>query len=60
MRSLPWQYENPPIGDNRSTERHYPTMAIEEILPLPINDIAYEHCVFVLVGNQSNWLHFVR
>jgi hypothetical protein len=54
-----WQYENPPIGDpSRSIERHYPTMAIEEISALPINDIAYEHCVFVLVGNQSNWRIF--
>ena len=41
-----WQYENPPIGDaNRSIEQlsnndNYPTMTIEEISALPINDIA--------------------
>jgi N6-adenosine-specific RNA methylase IME4 len=37
----PWRYENPPMGGgNRSIENHYPTMALDEICALPIEDIA--------------------
>ena len=37
----PWKYEHPPIGaSNRSIEKHYETMAIEDIknLEIPIGD----------------------
>lgn len=45
----PWQYEHPPIGaSNRSIENHYPTMLLEEICALPVQDIAAENAVLFL------------
>jgi N6-adenosine-specific RNA methylase IME4 len=45
----PWQYEYPPIGaTNRSIENHYPTMVVEEICALPVNDVAYENSTMFL------------
>jgi N6-adenosine-specific RNA methylase IME4 len=35
-------------GSNRSIERHYPTMTIEEICALPVNEIAHENAVLFL------------
>ncbi len=45
----PWRYENPPIGaSNRSIENHYPTMTLEEICAVPIEDIAAENAVLLM------------
>jgi len=45
----PWRYENPPMGgSNRSIENHYPTMTLEEICALRINDIAHENAVLFM------------
>lgn len=45
----PWRYEHPPIGaSNRSIENHYPTMTIEEICALPVQEIAAENAVLFL------------
>ena len=45
----PWRYENPPVGDsNRSIENHYPTMSIEEICALPVQDIAAEDALLYM------------
>ena len=45
----PWRYEHPPIGaSNRSIENHYPTMTLDEICALPVQDIAAENAVLFL------------
>jgi N6-adenosine-specific RNA methylase IME4 len=45
----PWRYENPPMGgSNRSIENHYPTMDLEAICALPVNDIAHENAVLFM------------
>lgn len=45
----PWRYENPPMGGgNRSIENHYPTMALDEICALPVEDIAAKDCMLYL------------
>jgi N6-adenosine-specific RNA methylase IME4 len=45
----PWRYENPPMGgSNRSIENHYPTMTLEEICALPVNDIAFDDSVLFM------------
>jgi N6-adenosine-specific RNA methylase IME4 len=45
----PWRYENPPIGaSNRSVENHYPTMSLEEIATLRIDEIAANDAVLYL------------
>lgn len=36
----PWRYEWP-VSKNRAIENHYPTMPLEQIKELPIEDIAY-------------------
>lgn len=45
----PWQYEHPPMGgSNRSIENHYPTMALEQICALPVDEVAHENSVLFL------------
>lgn len=45
----PWRYENPPMGGgNRSIENHYPTMSLDEICALPIEDVAASDCTLYL------------
>lgn len=45
----PWRYENPPIGaSNRSIENHYPTMTLDEICALPVNDLATDDAMLYL------------
>jgi len=45
----PWRYENPPIGSSsRSIENHYPTMTLDEICELPVDQIAHENSVLFL------------
>jgi N6-adenosine-specific RNA methylase IME4 len=45
----PWQYEYPPMGgSNRSVENHYPTMMLEEICALPIQEVMHEDAVMFL------------
>ena len=43
----PWRYEHAPTP-TRAIERHYPTMATEDICALPIADIAAADCVLFL------------
>lgn len=43
----PWRYDFSK-DSNDSIEHHYPTMSIEEICDLPINEIAYDDCVLFL------------
>ena len=43
----PWQYEHP-ISENRAIENHYPTMSIDEICALPVQNIANDDCVLFL------------
>lgn len=43
----PWQYEHP-ISDSRRIENQYPTMTIEDICNLPVNDIATDDAVIFL------------
>lgn len=42
----PWQYEN--SGFNQSAESQYPTMSLEQICNLKINELAGEPCVLFL------------
>jgi N6-adenosine-specific RNA methylase IME4 len=45
----PWQYENPPIGaSNRAIENHYPTMLLEQICALPIDNLAADNAILYL------------
>ena len=45
----PWRYDFPPMGGtNRSVENHYPTMTMEDIIALPVRDIAHENAVLFL------------
>jgi N6-adenosine-specific RNA methylase IME4 len=46
-------YADPPWDDDfganrRSTENHYPTMPIEDILALPVSEIAHEQAMLFL------------
>jgi len=43
----PWRYELNKAGD-RAVENHYPTMALEEIKALPVQNIAREDCILFL------------
>lgn len=43
----PWQYEHP-ISDSRRIENQYPTMTIEDICNLPVNDIATDDAIIFL------------
>jgi N6-adenosine-specific RNA methylase IME4 len=43
----PWEYEHP-ISDSRRIENHYPTMPIEEICALPVQDICSDDAVVFL------------
>jgi N6-adenosine-specific RNA methylase IME4 len=45
----PWRYENPPMGgNNRSIENHYPTMTLDEIIRLPVEELATPDCLLYL------------
>jgi N6-adenosine-specific RNA methylase IME4 len=45
----PWRYEHPPMGGgNRSIENHYPTMELEDIIALPIDNYAHDDSVLFL------------
>jgi N6-adenosine-specific RNA methylase IME4/ParB-like chromosome segregation protein Spo0J len=45
----PWRYENPPMGGtNRSIENHYPTMTLEEICALPVDNLATDDAILYL------------
>jgi N6-adenosine-specific RNA methylase IME4 len=48
----PWQYDFSP-SDSRSVENHYPTMAIEEILALPVADLATPDAMLFLWAPPS-------
>jgi N6-adenosine-specific RNA methylase IME4 len=43
----PWQYDHP-ISDSRKIENQYPTMAIDEICVLPIQDISQDDSILFL------------
>lgn len=45
----PWSYRVwSKKGNGRSAESHYPTMSIEEIADLPVNELADENCALFL------------
>ena len=45
----PWEYRVwSKKGNGRSAESHYPTMSIEEIADLPVNELADENCALFL------------
>lgn len=45
----PWAYRVwSKKGNGRSAESHYPTMSIEEIADLPVNELADENCALFL------------
>lgn len=44
----PWQYNKTPNKKGRAVECHYPTMPIEDIKKLPIQDFADENCVLFI------------
>lgn len=45
----PWQYKTySPKGQGRSAERHYSTMALEEICKLPVAQMADKDCVLLM------------
>ncbi|KKL13368.1 hypothetical protein LCGC14_2526480, partial [marine sediment metagenome] len=43
----PWRYEFSET-DSRKVENHYPTMELEDILELPVSDIAADDCVLFM------------
>jgi N6-adenosine-specific RNA methylase IME4 len=45
----PWRYDFAPAFDNeRAVERHYPTMALEDICALPVSEIAADDALLLL------------
>jgi N6-adenosine-specific RNA methylase IME4 len=45
----PWRYENPAMGsEGRKVENHYPTMALEEIIALPVAQLAADDALLYL------------
>ena len=45
----PWRYENPPMGGgNRSIENHYPTMTLDELIALPVAQLATDDALLYL------------
>lgn len=45
----PWRYEHPPMGDTgRSIENHYPTMTLEQICAMPVQEICADDAVLFL------------
>lgn len=52
----PWAYEmRSEAGHVKSPEAHYPTMPVEEICALPVDELAAPDCLLVL---WSTWPHF--
>jgi N6-adenosine-specific RNA methylase IME4 len=43
----PWRYEYS-VADSRQIENEYPTMSLEEICALPVEEAAADHCVLFL------------
>lgn len=43
----PWEYEHP-ISDSRRIENQYPTMSLDAIMSLPVNDIAADDAILFL------------
>lgn len=57
----PWRYEHPPIGGtNRSIENQYPTMDLEEIMALPVGEIAHDNCVLFLWATSPKLYECMR
>jgi N6-adenosine-specific RNA methylase IME4 len=48
----PWRYEYSPTS-SRAIERHYETMALEDICALPVGDIAARHAALFLCVPQA-------
>ena len=45
----PWRYESPTLGSpNRAIENHYPTMTLDEICALPVDDIAHDDAMLFM------------
>lgn len=44
----PWQYQDKRAPGNGGADRHYPTMALEEICNLPVKSLAEENAVLFL------------
>jgi N6-adenosine-specific RNA methylase IME4 len=46
----PWNYEvyDADTGTGRSAESHYPTMELEDIIKLPVGNLAHDDCVLLL------------
>jgi len=47
----PWKYDFSPTS-GRKVERHYPTMDLEQILAIRVQDIAYDDCTIFLWGTS--------
>ncbi len=43
----PWEYDHP-ISDSRRIENQYPTMSLDEIMSLPVKDIAADDAILFL------------
>ncbi len=43
----PWRYEYAE-SESRAIENHYPTMSLDEIKALPVDDIAFDDCILFL------------
>lgn len=57
----PWRYEHPPMGGTtRSIENHYPTMALDEICALQVNDIAHDDAVLFLWATSPKLYECMR
>lgn len=47
----PWQYDFAPT-DSRAIENHYPTMPVDDICALPIEQIAMDDCLLLMWGTN--------
>ena len=51
----PWRYEDPPMGvTGRSIENHYPTMALADLVKLPVPDLAADDAVMFMWATAPN------
>ena len=51
----PWRYEDPPMGvTSRSIENHYETMALAELVKLPVPDLAADDAVMFMWATAPN------
>jgi len=55
----PWRYDHS-ISTSRDIENQYPTMSIEDICSLPVQDICHPDCILFLWGTSPKLVEAIR